>query len=216
MMQAQHISKTYRGRAVLEDVGLTLTPGRNLILGGDNGSGKTTLLHIMMGLRRPDAGRVFWGGRDLRGRRAWRNARQQWGFLPQHPVLPPAATVESLLRFHARLRKTPYGRAYDWLARVGLADEGRKRIESLSGGMRQRLGIALVMFFSPDLIVMDEPASSLDPRWRRELAQWTQEQAERGAAVLVTSQLRESWGDAADYLHCENGRIIADGVTALP
>ncbi len=209
MIEARGVSKRYRGQLVLDGASLAVPEGRCVVLGGDNGSGKTTLLHVLIGLRRPDSGTVVWRGRTLSGagNRAWRQARRHWGFLPQHPVFPPHATVEALLRFHARLRRAPIGSAHAWLERVGLADARYKRIDALSGGMRQRLGIALVLFFEPDLIVMDEPASSLDPGWRGELAGWAQEQTRRGAAVLVTSQLREPWGAAVDDLWCENGRI---------
>lgn len=213
MIQALHITKMYKSQRVLDDASITVPAGRCVVLGGDNGSGKTTLLHVLMGLRRPDAGQVLWQGRPLTDANgsAWKQARRHWGFLPQHPVLPHGATVSALLRLHARLRQTPVARAWEWLEHVGLADARHKRIDALSGGMRQRLGIALVMFFKPDLIVMDEPASSLDPGWRGELARWTQEQTRRGAAVLVTSQLRESWGDAVDDLWCEEGRITTAG-----
>lgn len=215
MIEAQHITKTYRSHRVLDDANLAVAPGRCVVIGGDNGSGKTTLLHVMMGLRRPDSGEVLWHGRSLtRSRdRAWLEARKQWGFLPQHPVFPGGATVDSIVRFHVRLRRGSRERAASWLDRVGLAGDRNKRVEMLSGGMRQRLGIALVMFFDPDLVVMDEPTSSLDPGWRSELVGWLEAHADRGAAVLVTSQLREPWGTDVDDLWCEQGRIGPPPVT---
>lgn len=208
MMQVQHISKAYRERPILRDVSLTLVPGRSVILGGDNGSGKTTLLHIMMGLRHADEGQVVWCDKRLKNRLAWRQAREHWGFLPQQPILPALASVNSLLRFYARLRNKPIAHARRWLDRVGLSEVLHQRIDSLSGGMRQRLGIALVMFSQPKLIIMDEPTSSLDPQWRENLAQITHEQADRGAAILITSQLHQSWGTLAEYWHCQDGQIV--------
>lgn len=215
MIEARRVSKTYRGQAVLDGASLTVPAGRCVMLMGDNGSGKTTLLHLLVGLRRPDAGEVLWRGQDLTrgGRSAWRRARAAWGFLPQHPALPPTATVAQLLKFSAKLRGCDPAPAYDWLARVGLEDARHKRIDTLSGGMRQRLGIAMVLFFKPALIVLDEPASSLDSRWRSELATWMGEQTARGAAVLATSQWREPWADT-DYRRCEAGRIIECADTA--
>lgn len=217
MIEAKGVTKRYRGQLVLDDASIAVPGGRCVVLGGDNGSGKTTLLHVLMGLRRPNSGVVIWQGRTLTGagHRVWREARAVWGFLPQHPVFPPHATIEALLRFHARLRRASILSAHSWLERVGLADAKHKRIDALSGGMRQRLGIALVLFFEPELVVMDEPASSLDPGWRGELARWAGEQTDRGAAVLVTSQLREPWGVAVDDLWCENGRVgpVAEGVS---
>lgn len=209
MIEARELSKTYRDRVVLDRASLVVPAGRCIMLLGGNGSGKTTLLHLMVGLRRADAGQVIWQGRDITraSRRVWQRARASWGFLPQHPALPPTATVAEFLKFNARLRGSDIAPAYEWLERVGLQDTRDMRIDMLSGGMRQRLGIALVLFFKPALIVLDEPASSLDPHWRRQLATWIGEQTDRGAAALVTSQLREPWPNT-DYRRCHAGRII--------
>src|SRR5690606_7765767 len=187
-----------------------LRAGECVVLTGDNGSGKTTLLHVMVGLRRPDAGEVRWRNRVLTGatHRAWREARETWGFMPQQVNLPPTATVSELLRLHARLRRRDPVSARAWLERTGLADAESRRVSELSGGMQQRLGIALTLFFEPDLIVMDEPASNLDPGWRGALAEWAAEQCRRGAAMLVTSQLDESWGPGTIRRHCTAGRIV--------
>lgn len=211
MIEARQISMTYRSQKVLDQASLTVPAGRCVMLMGDNGSGKTTLLHVMVGLRRPDTGQVIWQQQDLirAGRRSWKHARLSWGFLPQHPALPPAATVAQLLKFTAKLRGCDPAMAYDWLERVGLAGTQDKRIEMLSGGMRQRLGIALTLFFKPALIVLDEPASSLDTGWREQLATWIGQQTDRGAAVLVTTQLREPWRNT-DHRKCIAGKIVTD------
>lgn len=213
MIEARRISKTYGRHAVLDGTSLTVAPGECVVLTGDNGSGKTTLLHVLVGLRRPDGGDVLWKDRQLTGagRAAWRRARAAWGFLPQQLTLPPAASVGRLLRFCAAVRGTGIEPAHHWLHRVGLDGTETQRVEALSGGMRQRLGIALTLFFEPELIIMDEPASSLDPSWRATLAQWAREEAGRGAAVLVTSQLEESWGPDARYVHCAAGRVTEGG-----
>lgn len=213
MIEARHISKTYGLHAVLDDASLTVAPGECVVLTGDNGSGKTTLLHVLVGLRRPDGGQVFWKDRRLTGggRAAWRRARASWGFLPQQLTLPPAASVGRLLRFCARVRGTGIEPARDWLHRVGLGGTETQRVQALSGGMRQRLGIALTLFFEPELIIMDEPTSSLDPGWRATLAQWASGESRRGAAVLVTSQLEETWGPDARYAHCAAGRVTEGG-----
>lgn len=210
MIEAQQIVKTYGRQNVLDGASLSVSPGEAVVLTGDNGSGKTTLLHVLTGLRRADGGRVLWKQQPLTGTgpRTWRRARAAWGVLPQHVALPPTTPVDRLLRFHARLRYADLRAARQWLQRVGLTGVERKRVGALSGGMQQRLGIALALFFEPELIVMDEPGSSLDPRWRSELAGWVTQEAKRGAAVLVTSQLHESWGHAVRFCHCEAGRII--------
>lgn len=212
MIEARRLSKSYGMHTVLDRASIRVACGEFVVLTGDNGSGKTTLLHVLVGLRRVDEGEVHWRGQRLTGARprVWREARQAWGFLPQRVLLPPAASVEQLLRFHARMRGASLDAAHGWVERVGLEDALTKRVDALSGGMQQRLGIALTLFFEPELIIMDEPASSLDPGWRAELATWAEEQAQRGAAVLVTSQLHELWGPNARYRHCAGGRVVDD------
>lgn len=212
MIAARHITKRYGSHTVLDRANLTVDGGECVVLTGDNGSGKTTLLHVLVGLRHPTGGEVRWQGKTLTGasRRAWRSAREAWGFLPQQVNLPPSATVAHLLRFHARLRRGELAVARYWLERVGLKDAETKRVVELSGGMQQRLGIALTFFFAPELIVMDEPASNLDPGWRAALAEWATERTRHGAAVLVTSQLEESWGATTVRRHCAAGRIVEE------
>jgi len=210
MIEAQDVCKSYGPHHVLDGASITVAPGEIVLLTGGNGSGKTTLLHVMMGLRRPDTGGVMWQQRTLTdaGAAAWRRARQAWGFLPQQVNLPSNATAGQLLRHHARLRRADVADAQRWLERVGLTDACKQQTAALSGGMRQRLAIALTLFHKPELIVMDEPDSSLDPSWRGELAKWLNEASQRGAAVLVTSQLNGMSPPHARHVHCDAGRLI--------
>jgi len=214
MIEARKIYKSYGPNTVLNGACLTVPAGTCVVLTGDNGSGKTTLLHVMVGLRHAEQGQVIWKDRLLAdGRwRAWQHARQHWAFLPQQITLPSVAPVDRLLRFYARLRGVGLQPAKNWLERVGLEGTLHRRVDELSGGMRQRLGIALSLFFEPDLIVMDEPASSLDPFWRRALIGWIHEQAQRGAAVLITSQLENAWPNNVRHLRCVAGRVVDEAI----
>jgi len=216
MIEGQGLIKRYASHTVLDGATLSVGPGDRVVLHGDNGSGKTTLLHVLMGLRRPNAGGVRWKGRLLTGAgtRAWRHARAAWGFLPQQLSLPPRQPVGRLLRFHARLRGREVESTRVWLERIGLGDRERQPVGTLSGGMRQRLAIALTMFHEPELIVMDEPGNSLDPRWRHELTRWIAEAAEHGAGALIASQLEEPWGSDVCRYQCEAGRVMARAETA--
>lgn len=210
MIVASDIVKNYGSRSILNHAHITLSGGECTVLTGDNGSGKTTLLHVLIGLRRPDAGNVIWKGRTLTGARhgIWREAREKWGFMPQQLNLPPLATVSEVLRFHAQLRRRDIQHARSWLERAGLADTESRRVGELSGGMQRRLGIVLTLFFEPELIIMDEPASNLDPGWRGALTEWATEETKRGAAMLVTSQLDDSWGPNTVYRHCTAGQVV--------
>lgn len=211
MIEGRELTKHYGARRVLDGASLGVGSGECVVLTGDNGSGKTTLLHVLVGMRSADDGHVLWKDQRLPvgDRKAWRRARSAWGFLPQQVALPPQARVEHVLRFHARLRGVPMQRARHWLERVGLAGSEDQRVGALSGGMRQRLATALVFFHDPELIVMDEPRSNLDPTWRGALVEWVLEARARGAGVLVTSQLRRGWPADARYHRCEEGRVLA-------
>lgn len=212
MLEARGIHKSYGPWPVLAAASLGLEPARPVLLSGDNGSGKTTLLHVLVGLRRPDSGEVVWKGRVLTGagEAEWRRARGAWGFLPQRLEFPSGATVERLLRFHGRIRGVPKEWAREWLERVGLAEATTQRVQALSGGMQQRLGIALTLFHRPEVVVMDEPSASLDPEWRRSLGEWVGDAATNGAAVLVTSQFHEPWHSGAESLRCVDGRVVEE------
>lgn len=215
MLEARDIHKSYGPWPVLASASLGLEPGRPVLLSGDNGSGKTTLLHVLVGLRCPDAGEVVWKGTVLTGagEAEWGRARGFWGFLPQRLEFPQGATVERLLRFHGRIRGVPNEWARDWLERVGLGETAKQRVHTLSGGMQQRLGIALTFFHRPEVVLMDEPSASLDPEWRRSLGEWVGEAATNGAAVLVTSQLHEPWHAGVESVRCVDGRVV-DGSAA--
>ncbi len=217
-IEAKDLHRSYGPHRVLDGASLALRGGEYVVLTGDNGSGKTTLLHILMGLRRADSGQVIWKGEPLlgAGQGVWRRARASWGFLPQQVGLPLSAPVSGVMRFHAKLRGTDLGPVRSWLERVGLEDAEKRRVGELSGGMQQRLGIALTLFFEPQLVVMDEPASNLDPGWRGALAGWAEAHALRGGAMLVTSQLHEAWGERARFLSCEAGRIVEPPPRAKP
>lgn len=210
MIEAHGIRKAYGRETVLDGAELSVSAGTFLVLTGENGSGKSTLLHVLVGLRRPDAGEVRWKGTALEKHdaAAWRRARSCWGFLPQALRLPPDATVAAMSRFHAGLRSSASGTVLEWVERVGLGDALDTPTGELSGGMRQRLGIALTLFHRPELVVMDEPAGSLDPAWRERLAEWLGEVAERGGGVLVASQIPEWAGEGSERLRSAGGRVF--------
>ncbi len=211
MIIASDIIKTYGDRKILDGASLEVKAGQCVVMTGDNGSGKTTLLHVMAGLRRPDRGEVRWKGELLTGApgKAWTRVRENWGFMPQQVGLPLNATVRQILHYHSRLRRREMSVARQWLDRVGLSDSESKRVSELSGGMRQRLSIALMFFFEPELIIMDEPVNNLDPGWRAALAEWATEHTDRGSAILLTSQLEESWGPNTVRRHCMAGRVFS-------
>jgi len=213
LVEAKSLAKAYDGRSVLARASLAVGGGDCVVLTGTNGSGKTTFLHLLAGLRRPDAGEVRWRGKPLTGAGAgaWTKARARWGVLPQRTGFPDGARVGDLVRLHARLRGSPLKRAVGWLERVGLGAREAESVGALSGGMGQRLGIALTLFHEPELVLLDEPSASLDPEWREALVCWIREAVDRGAGVVVATQLPEWLDLPARRLRCMAGRLSPDG-----
>jgi ABC-type multidrug transport system ATPase subunit len=128
-----------------------------------------------------------------------------------------ALTPRQVLRFYADLRGTDADRIGTALQRVDLTAAAERPCGALSGGMRQRLGLALLALSDPKVLLLDEPGLSLDPDWRRVLMQWLRDCADTGATVLMATHLLEIWRPAIDrVLTCADGRIRAGNASSNP
>ncbi|MEN8377125.1 MAG: ABC transporter ATP-binding protein, partial [Gemmatimonadota bacterium] len=147
MIRYTEFTKHYGQVEAVKDLTMEVRDGETLALIGPNGSGKTTCLKGALGLVRPTTGSVEVAGRD-----PFRepDARAAIGYLPQRLGFPEGATAEEILRFHAGLRGADAARVGDLLDRFGLADAGSRRADTFSGGMRQRLGLAVTLVGDPE------------------------------------------------------------------
>jgi len=164
------LSRRYGATRALDEVSLALDRGITGLL-GPNGAGKTTLLSILATVSEPDAGRVSAFGLNPSDASERVEIRRRLGYLPQELGYHRHFTVAGFLDYVAILkeitdRRQRAGEVARVLAAIGLKDRARTRIRSLSGGMRQRLGIAQALLGSPDLLVLDEPTAGLDPEQR--------------------------------------------------
>jgi len=164
------LSRRYGATRALDGVDLTLERGITGLL-GPNGAGKTTLLSILATVSEPDGGQVSAFGLDPRDRAERVEIRRRLGYLPQELGYHRHFTVAAFLDYVAILKEmTDRRRRAEEVARVlavtGLEDRARARIRTLSGGMRQRLGIAQALLGSPELLILDEPTAGLDPEQR--------------------------------------------------
>jgi ABC-2 type transport system ATP-binding protein len=169
-VRADGLSRRYGAIRALDDVSVTLGRGITGLL-GPNGAGKTTLLSILATISEPDAGQVSVFGLDPRDGAQRTEIRRRLGFLPQELGYHRHFTVAAFLDYVAILKEiTDRRRRADEVARVlaitGLEDRARSRIRALSGGMRQRLGIAQALLGGPGLLILDEPTAGLDPEQR--------------------------------------------------
>lgn len=209
MISAEGLTKSYGRRRILDGLSMTAAAGQVTLLVGSNGAGKTTTLRILAGATRPDGGKAAIDGTDIVGHR--RDAQQRLAFLPQAVTFDPRLTCRELLRFYARLRGVSLARVPHFLELAGLEAEASKRAGELSGGLRQRLGIALLLLPDAPVLILDEPGLSLDPGWRARLREMLHQQAAAGKTVLVATHLLGEWEGAADRcLRCEAGKISGE------
>lgn len=189
------LRKFFRGHlgigktVAVEGLDLEITAGQVFGLLGPNGAGKTTTLKMMLGLLRPDAGRVEIFGRPPGDARA----RVRLGYLPENPYFYDYLTAEEFLDFYGRLRGMPRalrrGRVVEILRRVGLEGRGNVALRKFSKGMVQRLGLAQAIQHDPDLVILDEPMSGLDPIGRRDVRDLILELKRAGKTVFFSSHI---------------------------
>jgi ABC-type multidrug transport system ATPase subunit len=201
VLRVDGVSKSFGSVEVLSDVSVSIPSGSVVAVIGPNGSGKTTLLRTLVGDLRPTTGVVSYVGPDT---------DRPIGYLPQEPTFRPGFTAAETLAFYSSLLD---GRDPEpLLERVGLAAAADRNVEALSGGMRQLLGIAQATVGDPPLIVLDEPASGLDPNMSENVFGTAAEMAGSGTTVLISSHdlaLVETTADTVVVL--DRGSVAAAG-----
>ena len=167
MLSIEHVTKQYGKLTALDDISLTFTSGVYGLL-SPNGAGKTTLIKMLATLLFPTKGQILWDGEDILALGA--EYRGMLGYLPQQFGYYPGYTPRQFLRYAAALqcipKKTADGRIERLFELVGLSDAADKKLKKFSGGMLQRVGIAVAMLNDPRLLILDEPTAGLDPRER--------------------------------------------------
>lgn len=204
MIEVQHLAKTFGTQEVLGGLCFAANSGQVTLLLGSNGVGKTTTLRILSGLLRPDSGEARICGKSIVHEPI--AAQRYLSYLPQTIVFHPRLSCRTLLDFYAGLRAVPRERVPEMLALTGLEKEANKPAAKLSGGLRQRLGLAILLLPDTPVLLLDEPGLSLDPEWRQRLRDILHEEARRGKTVLVTTHLLAEWEGAAHRsLLCQPG-----------
>jgi ABC-type multidrug transport system ATPase subunit len=208
MIVIRHVRKRFGAFLALDGVSTRIAEGAFVLLLGANGAGKTTLLRCILGLCGFD-GTITVGGWDVATQGC--RARALVGYVPQRPSLPPDLTCGEVLDLFARLRGRRHGdRA--WLARVGLAAIEAAAVRTLSGGMRQRLALAVALQTDPPILLFDEPATSLDLASRRRLYRDLEDLTHRGCTVvLATHVAADLLQSARQALVLHQGRLIYEG-----
>ena len=201
LIAARAVSKRYGERLALKSVSMTAERGEVVAIIGPNGAGKTTLLSIVAGIQQADEGEVS-------------RPQGEIGWVPQQAAIYGKLTVAENLQLFARLEKRPDvgGAVARMLHQTGLEDRAGDQVSTLSGGNRQRVNIAVGLLAEPDVLLLDEPSTSLDPRQRERLWEFLRGLTEQGTAIVFsTHNVAEAEHNANRILVLADGELLFQG-----
>jgi len=213
LIESVGLRRSFGDLKAVDGVSLRVDRGEIVALVGPDGAGKTTTMRLLCGVLRADEGTIRLGGLDLR--KDLEAARGQIGYLPQRFSLYGELTVSENLRFLAEVRGLP---ASEWSQRsreilefVDLADVVDRRAEALSGGMRQKLGLAAALIHRPPILILDEPTSGVDPVTRQLFWQLIIRLLREGVGVLVSTPYMDEASRCNRIAFMNRGRLVLEG-----
>jgi ABC-2 type transport system ATP-binding protein len=214
VLELKGLTRRYGDLVALDDLSFTVAEDQMFGFVGPNGAGKTTAMRIILGVLAPDAGEVRWRGQPMND-----EIRKHIGYLPEERGLYPKMRVRDQLEYLARLHGLSRTEAHDsaayWIERLGVAERAGDRVEQLSLGNQQRVQLAAALVHGPELLVLDEPFSGLDPVGVDMLAAVLAERAAEGVPVVFSShqlELVERLCEAVAIIN--RGRLVATGKVA--
>jgi ABC-type multidrug transport system ATPase subunit len=209
------LAKSFNGFKAVDGVDLTVKKGETYGFLGPNGAGKTTTIKMILGLVAPDAGSVRIGGRDLSHEP--HEIKRRLGYLPERVAMYPNLTALQTLRFYAKLKGAPREGLEELLASVGMKEFADKRVSTFSKGMVQLVGFAQALIGSPEVLILDEPTTGLDPNWMRAVKDHIKTANQAGTTVFFSSHILTEVEELASRVSILNrGKVVAeDAVAAL-
>jgi ABC-2 type transport system ATP-binding protein len=211
MLEITDLSKRYGSVVALDGATFTVRPGRLVGFLGPNGAGKTTTMRCVFGLARPDRGSITWQGQAID-----RAHRLRFGYMPEQRGLYPRMKVADQLSYFAQQHGLTARNANEatarWLDGLGLADRAGAKLETLSHGNQQRVQLGAALVHDPELLVLDEPFSGLDPIGIDTMSSILRERAAAGVGVVFSSHQLDLVEDLCeDVVIINRGRIAAAG-----
>ena len=209
-----HVSKQFKDKKAVNDITLELTPGVWGLLGA-NGAGKTTLMRMISGIMRPTSGQVAYDGVPIQT--LGEQYRDIFGYLPQEFGFHQEFTVKDYLAYVAALKGLPkrqgWRKIHELLERVSLPDACNRKISTLSGGMRRRVGIAQALLNDPEVLILDEPTGGLDPGERVRFRNLLSEFAHDRIVLISTHIVPDVEYIATCHAIIKGGKLLATGTT---
>lgn len=210
-LDVSNITKTFNNFTAVSDISFTVQPGRIFGFLGTNGAGKTTTMRMILDIIRPDTGTITWNGtptRDL--------PREMFGYLPEERGLYPKMEVEDQLQFIGQL----YGasasdidaRITEWLERLNITENRKKTVEQLSKGNQQKIQFLASLLHDPEIMILDEPFSGLDPVNAEQMKNAFREMRDRGKTIIFsTHQLDDAQELSSDVAIIHRGKLMTSG-----
>jgi ABC-2 type transport system ATP-binding protein len=207
----EHVTKRFGDVVALDDASFAVEPGRIFGLLGANGAGKTTSMRIVLDILRADSGRVTWMGTENTAL-----PRETWGYLPEERGLYPRMLVGEQLRFFASLygvpESTSQAQIVEWLDRFRIPDYLDRRVEELSKGNQQKIQFLAAILHDPDVLIMDEPFTGLDPVNVRLLKEAFGEMRDRGKTLIFSTHQMEQVEELCESIAIiDRGRVVVSG-----
>lgn len=216
MLQTEKLVKIYGGRAVVNGVDINLKRGEIVGLLGPNGAGKTTSFYMIVGLVRPNGGRVFFQGQEVTDFPMYKRARMGMGYLPQEESIFRKLTAEenllAILETQPLSRRERKSRCEELLTQFGIEHVARQQALTLSGGEKRRLTIARSLVTQPSLLMLDEPFSGVDPIAVYDVQQIVANLRDSGLGILITDHnVRETLAIVDRAYLIYEGRVESQG-----
>ncbi|MDT0003731.1 ABC transporter ATP-binding protein [Listeria cossartiae subsp. cayugensis] len=211
-LEIQGLKKKYNGKWVIKGIDLSINEKECVALIGPNGAGKSTMINMIVQILTQDEGQITLDGKDAK------SVREKIGFLPQYPEFYGWMSATECLHFMGKLsnmeKKDLEARIQEVLLLVGLEASANKKISTYSGGMRQRLGIAQAILHRPELLVLDEPVSALDPIGRREMMLLL-DKLKKEITILFSTHILKDAEEICDRIAIiKNGELVADNTVS--